>query len=760
MIHVHQLDGCAPVPLAHYLKAFGILRLVSEQKDSDARGWWDGDRFLLATTLTRTELEKFFLNDYKPTPFVSPWNKGAGFFSGNQCVVSKIEGSKSPRFEPFRVGISEGRSSSADLSKSDKKSRDIKAEAKVPGTGRAERERIKNSEDYKQRLAKANKEFGQIKADLIPGLKLKWRGAHREWLDVAVVLTDKREPKFPALLGTGGNDGALDFTNNFMQRIMELFDPDSEGGGPRETTPSLVAGALWGVPVPDHLGGRPVGQFLPGMAGGANNSNGPDAESVVNPADFVLALEGTIAFRSHVARKFGSLESSRAAAPFVVDACGAAYSSASANDESARGEQWMPLWSRPATYTELRQLLAEGRAQIGVKTAREPLDFARAVKRLGTARGVGFQRYGYIERNGQSNLAVPLVRFEAAHQQSEGLACIDDLDLWLRRLRREARSRNAPAHLVAIEKRLVDALFALTERHDSPERWQNVLLRLAEIEEAMTHGSGFSAQPAPLLRPEWAAYSDDGTVEFRLALSFALQASDFYSKNGAPINPIRRHWLPLDAERPWRFATTGTDAGMRLDVRPEVVMRGRRAVDDAIALVERRLVEASQNGGRYLMLAAAPRAAASIADLTTLLSGGVDLERTLTLARALMAMDRKAWAEQYIPIEAPRILDWPDDAWLAIRLCTLPWSFKLPSGFKLDVGTDPALIRRLASGDAASAIALALSRLRAVGVQCVVREGAAAPSTAQLWAAALAFPITQKTARRFLLRLDPNKESL
>ena len=59
MIHVHQLDGCAPAPLAHYLKALGILRLVAEQADSDARGWWDGDRFRLATKLTREEIETF-----------------------------------------------------------------------------------------------------------------------------------------------------------------------------------------------------------------------------------------------------------------------------------------------------------------------------------------------------------------------------------------------------------------------------------------------------------------------------------------------------------------------------------------------------------------------------------------------------------------------------------------------------------------------------------------------------------------------------
>ena len=252
--------------------------------------------------------------------------------------------------------------------------------------------------------------------------------------------------------------------------------------------------------------------------------------------------------------------------------------------------------------------------------------------------------------------------------------------------------------------------------------------------------------------------SYDDTPEFRLALAFALQARRFRRKQKTPIDPIRRHWLPLDRERPSRFATTGTGSATRLDVSPEVVIHGRRGLDDAIAVVERRLVEASQREGRHLPLKAAPRAAASIADLAALLSGHVDLDRALALARALMALDRRAWAEQYIPIESPQTTNWPDDAWLAIRLCTLPWPLKTRSGFEIDIGTDPAIVRRLAAGDAAAAVAIALRRLGAAGVRCTVRTGTASPGTARLWAAALAFPITPGTARRFLLRLDPNKE--
>ena len=142
----------------------------------------------------------------------------------------------------------------------------------------------------------------------------------------------------------------------------------------------------------------------------------------------------------------------------------------------------------------------------------------------------------------------------------------------------------------------------------------------------------------------------------------------------------------MDPERKLRFATTDTGGSQRLDVRPEVVMHGRRGLDDAVALVERRLVEASRLDRRHLPLEAAPRAAAEIGDLAELLSGRLNVDRTLTLARPLMALDGEAWGRQYIPMTSPRSSDWPDDAWLAIRLSVLPWPLKTRGGFELDIG--------------------------------------------------------------------------
>ena len=754
MIHIHELGGCAPAPLAHYLKALGVLRLVAEQADDNVRGWWEGNCFQLGSCLTFDQLSAFLLQRYSPTPMLAPWNGASGFFktwdkrkkalrnSKNFDALNAIRESTESRWDRFRIA----------LVQADKILDSIAIEKDVSNLSDKERNKllIVPSDSICQ-FPVAHKNYNKMEIQ-----RLMQRTLHSILFFRSIIVDiGKDKPAYPSIWGSGGNDGAIDFTARYMENLRIVLDPKNT------QSKNWLLSCLSASPAKDLLKGQlgKVGQFIPGGAGGANSVNGVGSQddTLLNPWDFVLMLEGAVSFTSHMSRQC-DLNPSHASSPFVVSASGSAYASASSTDETPRGEQWMPLWSRPLSYAELGCLLAEGRAQIGAKGAREPLDIARAVKRMGTARGISaFQRYGYIERNGQSNLAVPLGRFESSEGNSELLACIDDLDAWLRRLRRESRARHAPSRLASAEKHLADALLAVTKHPATPIVWQHVLICLTEVERIMGKGSGFSAQPVPRLRPEWIKASDDGTPEFRLALAFALQAQSFRSKQRTPIDPIRRHWLPLDQNQR-RFATTSTGSTMRLDVRPEVVMHGRRGLDDAIALVERRLVETTQREGRHLPLKAAPRTAAGMANLANLISGLVDLDRTLTLARALMALDRKQWAEHPVFLDAPSSSDWPDDAWLAIRLCLLPWPLETPSGFKLDVGADPAIVRRLAAGDTASASRIALRRLSAAGVRCTIRMAAVSSETAQRWAAALAFPIGMGTAKQFLYRLDPSKK--
>lgn len=736
-LHVHHLTGCSPAPLAFYLKGLAVLRLVSEQKDPEARGWWQDEHFWLLTRLDRSELEQFFLEEYAPTPFVSPWNKGSGFFESDAAALRALEASRARRFSPFRAGIAAGRAELPALSAADNAVRSLKDRTKkkkgMTPAQKAAASALKKDEGFKKQLAEAERRFKQIKAEIVSPMLRSWRGGHRDWLDAALVLLDDGRLAWPALLGTGGNDGRLDFTNNAMQQLGKLFDLTSPNGQPTAKARGLLNNSLWGE-LTDAVGSSSVGQFLPGTAGGANTTTAPEGASFINAWDFVLMLEGSVLFSSRATRRLdpGSIE--RASAPFAVRSHAAGYGSRG-GEGAERGEQWMPLWSAPATAEEVRSLLGEARLQLGRQAAYRPVDVARAVGRLGAARGVvGFVRFGYLERNGRSKIAVPLGRIDVIQRVRSRL--VDDIAPWLDGLRRASTRDGAPARFAQAEGKLADAVLAALTHDDAPARWQQILLAAADIESIQASGSGFEAGPIPPLDPEWVRAACDGSAEFRLARALGSAAAK-YGRDSA-IDSVRNHWLPLESGS--RFAVREK----RLLRIARVVATGRDAVADLLAIVERRLIEAAQHGERSLALVAARGCGAHPADLTSLIGGQVDLARVVALARALMAVRWNRWtARNHLafsttwPGEA-----WPGEAWIALRLAHLPWS--------LDgrlIGTDESIVRRLASGDGGSAVESALRRLRAAGLSPPLVGACTDPATARLWGAALAFPIDRGCAR-------------
>jgi len=704
-LHVHRLDGCAPTPLAHYLKALGILRLVAEQADPNARGWWHNERFSLLTILDRAELEQFFLERYAPTPFIDPWNGGSGFFpKDNKAGIGPIQRSTAARFAPYREAIVQGMQATAGLkAKPDKKDKPLI-------------------------LQKASQQ---------------WRGAVHEWFEAAVVLDADHQPKYPSLLGTGGNDGRLDFTNNAMQRIGELFDLADPQSPAKPPTQALLTQALWSTSVHAMQAGAAIGQFSPGQAGGANASTGADADSLINPWDFVLMLEGSILFSARSTRRLDPLAASHTSAPFAMHshACGHASPGA---EKATRGEQWMPLWSQPTRLTDLAALLGEARLQTGRNLAHRPLDAARAIATLGTARGISaFERFGYLERNGQANLAIPLGRIAVRERPNARL--IDDLATWLDRLNRQARGDHAPARLIHAERQLADAVFAALTHDDSPDRWQAILLSAQQIESIQVSGTAIQAGPIPRLTSAWLTAGDDGSATWRLACALASAGAAY--THGRPNDAVRHHWLPLDLKQPWKFQTS--DQGKRLMHSVRAVVTGRNAQDDAIAVVQRRLIEAAQHGARQLPLVAAPGFAASWGDLSAVLAGTVDLERILRLAQALMALDWQRADASGIGRGPSHPL--PEPAWLALRCCCL--AGPLPDGRR--IACDSALVRRLAAGDTSAALAIALRRLQASGIRSPLRGGTTDATTARQWAAALVFPITPVMAEQAIAHLNP-----
>src|SRR5208283_2300518 len=106
-MHEHTLEGCNARPLASYLKSLGVFRIITEQKDFQAKTWWERGAFRLRTVLSKDQLEYFFCEDYAPTPIVSPWNGASGFYPTTKCEgMDAILDSELRRFSVYRNVIS------------------------------------------------------------------------------------------------------------------------------------------------------------------------------------------------------------------------------------------------------------------------------------------------------------------------------------------------------------------------------------------------------------------------------------------------------------------------------------------------------------------------------------------------------------------------------------------------------------------------------------------------------------------------------
>lgn len=640
-----RLDGCRPEPLAHYLKALGVLRIVAEQADRSARGAWTDDGFVLHTSLDAGALVDFFADTYAPTPLVSPWNGGSGFYAGDQRAgVDTIAASELPRFAPYRRTIAAVRRVLVALGQ------DIKPE-----------------KDNKPALVEQLR--GELDDDALA------------WLDAALVITDRdgaRNLRFPPLLGTGGNDGRLEFGNNQMQRLVELLL------GP--PTPALLRGALFGEPTAGLVKGRAIGQFLPAGAGGANAGPGFDRDSLINPWDYVLMLEGALLFAAAATRRLESPIPGSLAFPFTVRSSASGYASSARTDEQeTRDELWLPLWPAPATPRELHLLFAEGRAKVqsagGGRPAATGVDFARAVTGLGVDRGLdSFVRYGFHVRNGLSYLATPLGRWRVADRPGVHVDLLAPLDDWLDRFRRAATGAHAAASHGRALRALESAILGLCER-DDPSAVQAVLVALGEAEAALARSRGDAAQlrPVPPLAAVWLDRSHDDTPEFRLAAGLAGAGLR------ARLVPVRAgRWLPREQSD---GRTVWGDGDL---VRNLVACRLRADVE--------------QSQGKS---SEPPRWFAALGDLSRFIDAGTDDVRIEALARGLALLDWPRISRNADPV--PREPAPPAAfAALALALDDRPED-RAPR-------RTPGLLARAAAGDLPGAVTLALRRLNADGL--------------------------------------------
>jgi CRISPR-associated protein Csx17 len=732
VVHTLALAGCTPTPLSSYLKALGIFRLVAEQKDTGAKACWHAEQFVLITQLTREELLRFFLEDYRPTPIMAPWNGGSGFYFHEEKLKEKDPTTGKRQKTGARNQPTEATRTVDNLLLS-------RAQRFAPY---AQLLRLGRETVTKFNFLEAPKDDEKVR--FIQFIRGSYPDAYMPWLDAALVLTaESTRPSqlksgFPPLLGTGGNDGNLDFTNNFMQRLIELFDPRT--GEATCSAPAWLEQALHGRATPG-LVQNAIGQFAPGQVGGTNATTGFSSDSRINPWEYVLMLEGTLLFLAAATRRLESSDHAALAYPFTVHPANGGSGGMSQTDAGtgkSRGEMWMPLWSKPAQLTEIRALLAEGRATVGRRAARDGLDFARAIGQLGTERGIAaFQRYGFMVRNGLSYLATPLGRLESSRTLSTAL--IDDLERggFLECLRWEARDKDAPAGLKRAVTQLENALFALTGPGGGRHAVQRALILLGGVMQALAASrKGQSAVIVlPRLSAAWVLQADDDSAEYRLAVALASLAD------------LRAYLAPVAEDKGrWQWAP---------DSRLCVWGKGD-LTRNLVRVVERRVIEAQRE--EVEPFRAYDRLGARLADIQAFLSGHTDDGRIAALLQGLI------WTD--LPDELPRVQGAaaivpavPAIYAILKPFFTLPtllaYLGRLPEGAALPFL--PELPRLLAAGQVRKAQHLAWHRARVAGLGW---PGGDTPDPASLHGPRLLAAMSVPVEPLALVHLLPRAEDL
>jgi len=592
-----RLGGCGITPLSGYLKALGVMRIVSLQFDSSVQGAWRGDRFILAGSLEEDDLADFLIKKYCPTPIVAPWNGGSGFNpNDDKSALDTILTTDDERFKPYASVVREILSWPEIPSPPDtveKLLEALGAEQRKKGDTK-EGDKIRTlvaeistfpSENYlrsfpteKKQLETAVESLGG-KAALQDSVQ--WRMAIKkgvniiskaqrsldkiallnacrarlpeeilDWFDAVYALTGTDTASFAPILGSGANDGRLEFTNNFMKRVLDVLV-----SLPEDKSRELLEASLFGKTATGLIKGK-IGFYDPGRAGGYNQGAGIEKKDFfINPWDYVLLFEGLPVLAASVTRRSGQA-GAYISSPFTARHTRVGY--LSAGGEKDRNETWLPVWDNLASYREIRFLFREGRSSLGRKVSRSGLDFVRSARTLGVDRGIRFfQRYVYLERRGNNYVALPAGVIAVKEQKD--VAVLNEVDPLLSSLDGflGGFGQNIPSSLSSARRRIDACLFACAEE-PNPSSFRSLVRSFGAIEQLLVKMDNSNPKklkrPLSGLSPRWVALC--GGKENSIPEVFLAGALSSIMASGK-VGPLRTYLSGVDSKNPRFWSKDG-----------------------------------------------------------------------------------------------------------------------------------------------------------------------------------------------------------
>lgn len=632
------LDNCNLEPMSSYMKSLGIFRLLSEQKCEDIKGYWENNIFVLDANITKEEIIKFFLEGYAPSSVMSPWNRGNFLYLHKQHpkkkgdIYSTIMSQQSQRFNQIKLDIDNvyktrtfsyrtervsdfhNRFSGEIQNKSSKEkekltvvlnkiNKNLNNDDKIVDIYTYDKD-IKECVDvYEKRIIKTSEIIAEARGTMSDNFV--------EWLDTCLVLDTNLDKITAPLLGTGGNEGDLEYSTKFMQYIIMMLIK-------KENSCELLESAIFGTST-DKLKNEKIGKFYPGRSGGYNQGNSIENKDFdINPWDFILLIEGLFLWSNSISRKNSINARSYMLSPFSVKLFSAGYCSSQIPDKKS-SETWLPVWNRPTHLVELKSLFSYGRVVYNGSYAKTGLEFLEAVKSLGVDKGItGFVRYVTHQRKGQGNfLSIPVSNISVGYDPK--VLRLNKINRIIQKFTR-AKLTNIPESHRELLNSISNAVFNFAA-NTSPYNAQRIVSVLGKME---IYSSIHRKEYGPLgqLQAEWIDYSNDNSPEFRIALSIASIRGDVGNirEQLEPVNKKYNDWV----KDTWVTSWIGNDLPNKM-----------------ANLIYRRLIKATQYGLKRIPLDSV--FGATMQDISMFIDGNLDENKIENLILGLSMIN---WENQ------------------------------------------------------------------------------------------------------------------
>jgi len=661
------LSNCRSTPFASYLKPLGIMRILSEQKKREirVRGFWKDETFVLETNLKKEEIMDFFLNRYEPTPIVSPWNNGSGFYSNKKKGSDSFTGkelwnylleSEDPRFKLYKETV--------------------KKIMEWPEIKEWKAEKFKKRNDEKKK--KSNEGLPRdLKISIIRKSRNTLDDKVVKWIDASVVLDAHDEMKMTPLMSMGGSEGNLDYSSIYIKSIYEIFFE----GNSQNLVKEWLENSVFGGPAHDLPTTVKIGKFFAGKAGGSNQGFGPEQKDIpTNPWDFIFLIEGSLLWNSGTVMHYSNRETSLFT-PFTSGSIGGKYS------------VWTPVWETPSSNDEIQWLFSEGRSELKLNKARSNLEFLEATANLGVDRSIKkFIKYEIKEERGKRYYlmrqasSVNVKRMRNIDSIFELNRFISNVDRFISKFK-----KNPPKSLKTARSTLSKSVEELII-NENMDRYLKVLIDIGKIMQIKTRLEIQSREGGKryinVLGPKWLEIAYDGSPEFRIAaaiasISSACGADDIITNIGVNGND-NYSW------------------------------KGNSLYDKMINTLSRRIIEAHKNQCKENPLKS--KLFANVEDVSAFITGNVDNQKIENIIYGLMVVD---W--DYVNsniIDSWRLSEkiWFVPHYPILKLLFSPRGKLSINGKEIIIKTEDSVIPMIKSGRVSGACEIARRRLLSSGL--------------------------------------------